>query len=378
MNSGEDDSRDKVDAQTQLVPPASTGQDSHPPARKRVRRTAVDYVARLDLPPIVREPLDELASRFDERLFLPTIGDVRNFLLFCDYDGKPPKARGTAVPCVFRLLARMDPARVAGIRDERMFSGPANMLPIADAIGQASSGVQPSGMIIRREILLVPGSGLNGLRDALIHHAKEPWTHARARSSQVDARVAGDTLVFRRRPANDIPESEVVLNARDAGYRLSNIVAVIHGDRRDVAAWNSVLEDFISCVAAPATNKTRHKLIVGPNHVAMRDLASLDAERSLRRFSAAANRSTGSDHPLDERRWIEFVIACARAVGRQDRQPLTPTLDGKLLCRWLTEVDGWTGDLADDLVRQYEFGLELVQAYDQSRPYAGATDVRRV
>jgi len=110
------------------------------PARSsRIRTTAASYVDRMDLPRIVRAPLAELAARFDDRGFLPTIGDVRNFLLFCDYHGSVPKNRGAAVPCVFKLLARMDPARVIDIRDERMFSGPASMVSIADAIGRVSS-----------------------------------------------------------------------------------------------------------------------------------------------------------------------------------------------------------------------------------------------
>ena len=338
-----------------------------PSAPRRPPRTAVDYVAAMDLPQLVREPLGELATRFDERSFLPTIGDVRNFLLFCDYEGPTPKARGAAAPRVFKLLARMDPARVATIRDERMFSGPAQMLPIANAIGQASSGVQPTSIEIHVEMFLAPAGSLQVLRQLLIDRATEPWAHAQERSSQVGARARQEALVFRRWPDDDIPESEVVLHARDAGYRLSNIVPVLQGDRRDIAAWNTVLEDFTNRVVAPAIDATRHKLTLGPRRVAIRDLVSLTGERTLRRFSGAANRSAGSAHPLDELRWMEFVIACAEAHGRQGRPPLTPTLDGGLLRRWLTEVDGWNSEVADGLVQRYEFGLSLIQLYDQKR-----------
>ncbi len=122
-------------ATTKAVAPAKR----HPSRPSRIRLTAVNYVDRMDLPRVVRDPLAELATRFDERGFLPTIGDVRNFLLFCDYDGSVPKSRGAAVPCVFKLLASMDPARVIDIRDKRMFSGPASMISIADAIARVSS-----------------------------------------------------------------------------------------------------------------------------------------------------------------------------------------------------------------------------------------------
>ena len=99
----------------------------------------------------------------------------------------------------------------------------------------------------------------------------------------------------------------------------------------------------------------------------MRDLTSLEAERALRRFSSAANRSTGSSHPLDERRWMEFVIACAQATPRQDRPPLSPTLNGGLLKRWLTEVDAWAADVASHLVELYEFGSSLIELQHQKQ-----------
>ena len=343
------------------------GRGRRPSTARRSRPTAADYVARMDLPELVREPLGELAGRFDERLFLPTIGDVRNFLLFCDYDGAVPKARGAAVSCVFKLLARMDPGRVATICDERMFSGPANMLSIADAIGHASSGVRSRSIEIHVEMLLAPAGDLDGLRRLLIEHASEPWRHLRERSSQIAARSGRDALAFGRWADETIPESEVVLGGLDAGFRLSNVVPVIQGDKRDVSAWNVVVEDFIDRVVRPAVNATRHQLTVGPRWVAMRDLTSADAERTLRRFSDAANHSTGSSHPRDEQRWMEFVIACVRVATRRDCAPLTPTLDGGLLRRWLTEVDGWTGDVADDLVHEYEFGFGLIQRYAQKQ-----------
>ena len=356
-----------ADPSTTAATTTAKGRGRRPTVPRRTRPTATDYVARMDLPQFVREPLGELASRFDDRSFLPTIGDVRNFLLFCDYEGTTPKNRGAAAPCVFKLLARMDPARVASICAERMFSGPANMLPIAEAIGEASTGVRPSSIEIHVEMLLAPARDLAALRQLLIDNATEPWCHARVRSSQVGAQAGRETLVFRRWPSDKVPESEVVLNALDAGYRLSNIVPVVHSDRRDVEGWNAVLEDFIDHVVVPALNKTRHQLTVGPRRVAMRDLTSLKGERALRRFSDAANRSTGSAHPLDEQQWMEFVIACAQAAGRQDRPPFVPPLSGHLLGRWLTEVDGWTRDIADDLVVQYEFGLGLIQLYNQKQ-----------
>ena len=85
---------------------------------------------------------------------------------------------------------------------------------------------------------------------------------------------------------------------------------------------------------------------------------SKDAATALRHFSALANKSAGASHPLDQRRWFDFIIAVHRAhddVGT-DR-----------LARWLHEVEGWTQETAHDLAGEFERGLALLTREVETR-----------
>ena len=80
----------------------------------------------------------ELASRFEVKTFVPTIGDVRNFFRFYEIDGGRLRSRGAAMVRIFKALASMDETEVKRILDDRLFSGPSRMEPIADAIRRVS------------------------------------------------------------------------------------------------------------------------------------------------------------------------------------------------------------------------------------------------
>jgi hypothetical protein len=77
-----------------------------------------------------------------------------------------------------------------------------------------------------------------------------------------------------------------------------------------------------------------------------------DVYARLRHFSVAANKKTGSSHPLDQERWMDFLIASDKA---------TVVLDSHTLARWLVEIEGWESEQASRLAEEYEFGRELLQ-----------------
>ena len=88
----------------------------------------------------------------------------------------------------------------------------------------------------------------------------------------------------------------------------------------------------------------------------LEDWTSAEAAQKLRVFSAAANKSTGVSHPMDQRRWFDFVIAV-----HESRK----TIGTDLLIRWLHEIEGWDEESAHELAGQYETALSLLQRYDE-------------
>ena len=106
-------------------------------ARKRrsgARNTAPQYVAKMNLPPATEVAVAELADRFQHKTFLPTFGDIANFCQAHGIDVPASRTRANSIPRVFKYIASMEPEHIQRMIDRRMFSGPARLGPIADAI----------------------------------------------------------------------------------------------------------------------------------------------------------------------------------------------------------------------------------------------------
>ena len=88
----------------------------------------------MDYDPEKRPALLELAKRFQDKSFLPTFGDIRNFCQAYGIDVPASGSRASAIPRVFKFIAAMDGGEVQRIVDHWLFSGPARLGPIADAI----------------------------------------------------------------------------------------------------------------------------------------------------------------------------------------------------------------------------------------------------
>ncbi len=116
------------------------------PQKKRAKVNAPEYVAKMELSS-EKEPIAvELAKRFENKAFLPTFGDIRNFCQIYGIDEPASKSRASAIPRVFKFIASMETGEIQRILDDGMFSGPSRLGPIADAIrrnGRASRATRP-------------------------------------------------------------------------------------------------------------------------------------------------------------------------------------------------------------------------------------------
>ena len=108
--------------------------------RKRTRATAPEYVEKMQLPSEKRLSVTELAGRFQDKSFLPTFGDIANFCQTYNIDEPASRSRASAIPRVFKFIATMEADEIQRMLDEGMFSGPARLGPIADAIRRNGRG----------------------------------------------------------------------------------------------------------------------------------------------------------------------------------------------------------------------------------------------
>ena len=110
--------------------------------RKRAPKlNAAEYAAKMELPPDKQAAVVALAERFDRRKFMHSFGDIENFCQIHHIDVPKSRSRTSAIPRIFKFLAGMEMADIQRMLDYEMFSGPAEVAPIADAIrrnGRAS------------------------------------------------------------------------------------------------------------------------------------------------------------------------------------------------------------------------------------------------
>lgn len=208
-------------------------------------------------------------------------------------------------------------------------------------------------------ILRGPTDRRPALRQALIDRAVSPWSHAKARETDlaVHAGRNAEIIAFEREARDDVDAVGLLLWSRDEGFEVSNIVPlkVMELGRH---RYNAALEDFILRVANPAANIAGYTVEVTAGRGKLDDWLEPDVAETLRGFSSCANKATGSSHPLDRERWFAFLLAVHRNPG---------SLDVDRLGRWLVEVEHWPDQEAQDLVIEYEFGLKLLDRYDHYR-----------
>lgn len=203
-----------------------------------------------------------------------------------------------------------------------------------------------------------PVSGRPALREALIAATTDPWRTDLERSAQVKEYAPGteDVILFRRDALGEIPAVGLTLWSTDTGYYVPNIAPLEFGSLT-FTQYNAILNDFIDRIAKPVANKFGFSVTTTAAYQAPDDWTSSEAAVKLRRFSGAANKSTLAGHPMDERRWFDFIVE----VHRSDKK-----IDAGRLARWLHETDGWDETSAHELAGDFEKALALLEYYDEN------------
>lgn len=104
--------------------------------RKRIKRrlSAVDFVQSMEVPAERAAVVRRAAEEFERRAFLPTLHDLRSFCEAYGIEEPRSRSRASGIPRIFKFLVTMAVADVERMLDDRVFSGPVELGPIADAI----------------------------------------------------------------------------------------------------------------------------------------------------------------------------------------------------------------------------------------------------
>jgi hypothetical protein len=203
--------------------------------------------------------------------------------------------------------------------------------------------------------------GSKTIRSALLQAAAGRWIHSDLKEENIRDTTGGqlvDVMAFERPATKGLAGVTLWLFEDDkAGYKVSNIVPIQQG-QLGVTGYNAALVDFASTVASPLVKSSGIELVLTSADQTIEDWTDSATASALKRFSSLANKSTGRSHPLDEERWLEFIISAHRGGS---------PLDPEQLSRWLIEVQHWSDDIAHDLASDYSMGMALLDRYDRRR-----------
>ncbi|MBB4364997.1 hypothetical protein GGD65_006061 [Bradyrhizobium sp. CIR18] len=78
------------------------------------------------------------------------------------------------------------------------------------------------------------------------------------------------------------------------------------------------MQEFECLIAKPASSSTGFVVELSSPRQSLEEWVSPEAAKALEAFSDLANKSTGSSHPLDQPRWLRFLILAHRSAQKLD------------------------------------------------------------
>ena len=114
--------------------------------------------------------------------------------------------------------------------------------------------------------------------------------------------------------------------------------------------YNDALISFNEQIIQPAIIDTPITAQLTSDVITVASVAGIEVEDALKRFSKLANKSTGTSHPSDQKRWFEFLILAHHAPHK---------LEVNLVIYTLREL-GWSEERAIELGLQFEFAESLL------------------
>lgn len=121
-----------------------------------------------------------------------------------------------------------------------------------------------------------------------------------------------------------------------------------------VEDYNSVLTAFWEAYLWPACDATGAACVLSPEELRLEEIIPTGVVRDLAGYLQAANWGSSGTHPLDQRRWMRFII---NALDYSDG------LDGDGLVQFLTQDYGVPERWARRLGGEFDFGQDLLTMY---------------
>lgn len=178
------------------------------------------------------------------------------------------------------------------------------------------------------------------------------WTRDREKEAELNSLFGHGSIIFTCSETVSRPAAGLCFVADENGYLyVSNIVP--KDGELGINRYNAILEEFLTQFVEPAAKGLDIQIITNSDELTIDNAMSPEMSQLLRRFSGAANKSSGGAHPLDEGRFFNFIVQAHNEKALLDETAL----------RGLLVDDGWSSIHAQNLSSKYSFGRDLLKHY---------------
>lgn len=132
-------------------------------------------------------------------------------------------------------------------------------------------------------------------------------------------------------------------------------VIPLSGNHLNCEEYNHIIACFNESVIKPMSCNFNLNIQISKPYLDVEDIIGKLAFAKLQNFSDCANKSTGHSHPLDEKRWFDFILSVLNEKKHLSTDDLTS---------WLIE-NGWFEEMAHKLSIDFEYSMRLLEYYEQ-------------
>lgn len=195
------------------------------------------------------------------------------------------------------------------------------------------------------------GVDIDTLSRRLENQSQAPWTRRKDKEEELGDKD-GRPICFEAKNGGTVSPSTLFIfqkyNQNETLW-VSNIVPTEESELT-YDQYNFALEHFYGNIVRPAIEGTLITAELTSDQISIGRIAGEKVEKAIVQFSNLANKSTGSSHPLDRKRWLEFLVLAHEARSG---------LHSDIIIRTLVEL-GWSEEKAIELSIQFEFAEDLL------------------
>lgn len=189
------------------------------------------------------------------------------------------------------------------------------------------------------------------IADLMEQISKQPsmyWQRSKEREETASS-LGEQAYCFERTASEGIEAAGLVIFNKESDiWYVTNIIPTIQNEL-SFDEYNAILMDFYNFIL-PITSKNGVEIKVTNDIFFIADIVGERAAKLLTSFSKLANKSTGSSHPSDRKRWFDFIL-CLDDNNIQ--------LDATILANELMD-SGWSEEKSHKLAIEFEFAIELL------------------